>query len=109
MNNTPNRWAAVVPVLVEAGCEGPPSISLHLISPRSAGKTWLAVAAFEKWFSQTVVPWIEAELHELDPPFYDSDDGRWYWCVHDDSGSDPSPTEAYLQCAESLAGVIGGK
>ena len=80
--------------------------------------SWQAtvIAVLEQWFSQTVVPWVQNE-HDIyvEVPAHSS--GLWIWAFGKmmgelrptDRGSDPSPTEAYLQCAEALAGVIGGQ
>lgn len=126
MTDTLNRWAAVVPVFVEAGCEGPkngigfvclPDGRWTTVLQTSAsfdGRESLIIAANEQWFSQTVVPWAEDHMkHFVHLP--KSTDGLWKWAAYTEgdvwahTGQDPSPTESFIQCAEALAGVIGGK
>ena len=129
MTDTLNRWAAVVTVLVEAGCEGPnqtmsiPNGFIVGTTARHDGELkpdaddsmgvfndQAVIAVLEQWFSQTVVPWFEKTTGQnVYVP-------KWYSAPKEFQGSlgdlrfyDPSPTESFIQCAEALAGVIGGK
>jgi hypothetical protein len=115
---TLERIAACVPVLVEAGCDAPKNIDIIqgvLILDAGGTRTsfeedpkWLTTVLFslKGWFAETVVPHFSPAMHKLDPPFYDSDDGWWYWRVHDDSGWCPGPTVAFVQCLEALTEVV---
>ncbi|MHA7813271.1 MAG: hypothetical protein ACX94C_07775 [Phycisphaerales bacterium] len=121
------RIVACVPVLVEAGCRRPPEyIELHEYAGEWAAMIWpekhddhdlreigeyirndrAAISDYKVWFRETVVPHFSPAMYELDPPFYDSDDGRWYWGVHEDSGWCLDPTESFVQCLEALAEVV---
>jgi len=112
---TLQRFAAVIPVLVEAGCEEchwGMGIDMYLNNRSECTKDeqshWegLYITVLKEWFREKVVVWAY-KLCEIQPPEYDGD--TWLWLVHSVEGSDPDPTEAYIQCAEALARVIGGK
>ena len=129
MKDTLQRWAAVVPVFVEAGCDRPPEyLQIEEYVGDYAALIWpemhddhslvdvheyihndrAAIAVLEQWFSQTVVPWADCEEGVLcGPPYWA--EGVWVWHVSGEVGQHPSPTESFIQCAEALAGVIGGK
>lgn len=100
------RYAAVVPVLVDAGCEAPPiDIRRYPFEPSTR------IAVLEQWFQQTVVPWVHATFEwHFEQPRYSEGFKHWYWLVGTPFESfDPDPTEANIQCLESLVEVIGGK
>jgi len=107
---TLQRFAAVIPVLVEAGCPEPPNTYMDLHNVPEA-----AIAVLKEWFREKVVVWAEPQTgFYIDTPEHHN--AKWYWEIGehrtddpDQSGSDPDPTEATLQCAEALARVIGGK
>jgi hypothetical protein len=102
------RYAAVIPVFVDAGCEPP----MHLCEGREA-TIEVEIAVLEQWFTQTVVPWAdEGDIASVVPP-RNIPYTQWKWFVftneseRDKNGSDPDPTEANIQCIEALAEVIG--
>jgi len=114
------RLAAVVPVFVEAGCEGPKMyhtaqgwrVRYKDVFTRSVGE---GIAVLKEWFNETVVPWAEDEGKAFVCVPSRTKKSGWKWTVYNEhdiwyrKGSDPDPTEAFTQCAEALAKVIGGE
>lgn len=106
-SETLKRYAAVVPVLVDAGCEAPPNTYMDLHNVPE-----VSIAVLEQWFHQTVVPWARKTYCNVQIP--DENEGLWIWGVEDNGrwvgeNDSTSPTEANIQCAEALAKVIGGE
>lgn len=119
-NDILTRYAAAAAVLVEAGCEAP---KYKLVDcGRKVGfkgerpyheNTYdqsLLIAYYEQWFHQTVVPWVYKTFEwAVYLPGYNEKFDRWFWAVGSPfMENDPDPTEANIQCAEALAGVVKG-
>jgi len=105
------RWAATVPVLVEAGCPEPNfriigGIVVHkydgdLMSPD-------AIAYPEQWFNHTVVPWVFKTYEwAFYPPKYDDNFDCWCWSIGSPFIENyKCPIEAFVRCAEALARIV---
>jgi len=98
------RYAAVVPVLVDAGCEAPPNTYMDLHNVPE-----VSIAVLEQWFHQTVVPWVHATFEwAFYPPKYDDNFESWCWSIGSPfMENSKDPTKANIQCLEELAEVIG--
>lgn len=111
-NDTLTRYAAVIPVLVKAGCEPTPFMRAAMfdddMKPKTVGKMYREpiIAVLEQWFHQTAVPWADCEegVFCISPNW---DEGVWVWHVDGKVHQHPDPTEANIQCLEALAEVIG--
>jgi hypothetical protein len=121
IDNHITRWAAVVPVLADAGCPFPYRLDpnepylLDSLLCTIADTEEAIIAVLEQWFAQTVVPWWKAKGRmgdivpsDLIPPEYCSIDKSWRWYVDGGLQWNPNPTEAFIQCAEALAKTING-
>lgn len=124
------RLAAVVPVFVQAGCEEPEYAlcqeddgTVHALrTPHgqyvSIDAVPLGISYYKEWLYETVVPWcLRQYLIRINLPRPRVTPGFWDWAIDGVpnkstgriNGTGPDPTEAFTQCAEALAKVIGGE
>lgn len=117
---TITRWAAVVPVFVQAGCEFryrfdeyEPHILDNLLCTVATTEE-ACIAVLEQWFAQTVVPWAWLQ-HDINI-FWQSGGGMTNgikspcdpkWWIETWNG-EVLAEGCLLTCAEALAKVVKG-
>lgn len=131
------RISKCIPVLVEAGCPTFPDyiyayqdawcIRHQSGDSDATGDPYFVyspvddkaiIAVLKEWFAETVVPWFYSQ-HEnsvVRLPWFCTLKQAFGWRVDVDmfvtsgasEGSDPDPTEAFVQCLEALCEVLKG-
>lgn len=135
MTDTLARWAAVVPVFVEAGCLRPAAyvefefggevgaVLGCLRNDRGQTSTinnGACIAVLEKWFREVAWRYFDTEWDIPDgsymPRYSDhccseatGDPWMGYeWRVGEQTGFSHNPTESHIACAEALAEIVKG-